>query len=51
MQGDLFDAIGGAKQGARYHGGAIHRRQALPVAALRPAVLAEVARFIAVNQP
>ena len=51
MQGDLFDASGGAKQGARYHEGASPKRQALPVAALRLAVLAEVACFIEVNQP
>ena len=50
-QGDLFGGKDGGKPGTSYHGGASHRRQALPVAALRPAVLAEVERFIQINQP
>ena len=50
-QGDLFGGTDGGKPGASYHGGANPKRQALSVAALRPAVLAEVERFIQINQP
>ena len=50
-QGHLFDGDGAGKHAARYRGGATPKRQALPLAALRPAKLAEVVRFIQINQP
>ena len=49
-QGDLFDGDGAGKHAARYRGGATPKRQALPLAALRPAELADVVRFIQINQ-
>jgi len=45
-QDDLFGGTG-----ARHHGGGTGRKRALPVAVLRPGVLAEVERFVHVNQP
>jgi hypothetical protein len=49
--GGLSDGKGGGEHGARYHGGANPKRQALSVPALRPAVLAELADWIQINQP